>query len=655
MPRQTFSWMIGGPQGSGINLGAEILAKALSRLGYYVFGNIEYHSNIKGKHSYYRLRVADRPVQSHIEAVHLLVALDEETLIGDLYHEFPAHRGHAEQVAPGGGILLDPGMLHLLEGRLHGRDVKLFSLPYAHLVDQALRQVGKGGQAHEYRIMNNTVALGASAGLLGIPFDPVAAVILSGFHGKARRVGKTNVNCARFAYEYARKEFKGLAYALPVRPERPANDKQIMINGLQAVGIAKLKAGCGLQTYYPISPATDESVYLEEHQNEYHLVVLQTEDEVAAVDAAVMAAHGGVRAATSTSGPGFALMPEGLGFSAMTEAPGPVVCIYQRGAPSTGMPTRHEQGDLRFALHAGQGDIPRLVLAPGDLTECFYDTFDSFNYADRYQVPVILLLDKHLATIYVTLPPFDFSGLKIDRGLLFDPAQRNGDYHRYRFTESGISPRAIPGQPGGIFWTTSDEHDQVGHINEGIGNRLTIMRKRMEKVALADREIPEEKKFTFFGKETAPVLLVSWGSTKGALRDALARLDPDGNRYSFLQIRFLLPFPSQQVESILRRATKILCVESNYSGQLAGLLREKTGLRVHHRVLKYDGRPFSEDEIVAAIAAAEVGAGEEILVSEGKVVSPAYGREQVETLLELREEFGKMAPPMVPLPPGYNR
>ncbi|MEK7215332.1 MAG: 2-oxoacid:acceptor oxidoreductase family protein, partial [Chloroflexota bacterium] len=249
MSRPTFSWMIGGPQGSGINLGAEILAKVLSRLGYYVFGNIEYHSNIKGKHSYYRLRIADRPVYSHIEAVHLLVALDEETLIGDLYHEFPGHRGHAEEIAPGGGILLDREMVHLVEPRLNGREVHVFPIPFAELVDQALTQVGKVGQAHEHRIMNNTVALGASAGLLGIPFEPVAEVVLSGFHGKAQKVGEMNVNCARSAYEYAQKEFKGLAFALSPRPQRAPGEKQIMIKGVQAVAIAKLKAGCGLQTY----------------------------------------------------------------------------------------------------------------------------------------------------------------------------------------------------------------------------------------------------------------------------------------------------------------------------------------------------------------------------------------------------------------------
>ncbi|MEE9235540.1 MAG: 2-oxoacid:acceptor oxidoreductase subunit alpha [Candidatus Acidoferrales bacterium] len=656
MSAPTFSWMIGGPQGSGINLGAEILARVMSRLGYYVFGNIEYHSNIKGKHSYYRLRAADRPVHSHIEEVHLLTALDEETLIGDLYHEFPGHRGHAEQVAPGGGILLEPDKVEWVRRRLEGRDVHLYVIPYGEAVSQALGLAGKGGQAHQYRIMNNTAAIGASAALLGVPFDPVAEAILSGFQGKARRVGETNVNCARFAYEYAQKEFKDLRFKLPPKPRRARDDKQIMIKGTQAVAIAKLKAGCGLQTYYPISPATDESVYLEGQQSQYNLVVLQTEDEVSAIDAAVMAAHGGVRASTSTSGPGFALMPEGLGFSGITEAPGPVLVNYQRGGPSTGLPTRHEQGDLRFALHAGQGDIPRIVIAPGDLSECFYDTFDSFNYADRYQVPVILLLDKHLAAMYATVPRFDTSGLKIDRGELFDPAQRDGRYYRYRFTESGISPRALPGQEGGIFWTTTDEHDQVGHISEGIGNRLTMMRKRMGKLELVEKEIPDEKKFALYGNGQAPLRVVSWGSTKGAILDALGRLDPEGKRYAFLQIRLLLPFPAKQVEALLRGAQKIVCLESNYSAQLAGVLREKTDIRAHHKVLKYDGQPFSEDEVVAALEATEAGAGEEVLVSEGKVVSATtYGPEQVDKLMELKEKSGKMAPPMVPLPPGYNR
>jgi len=650
----SFSWMIGGPQGSGINTGAEILAKALCRQGYHVFGNIEYHSNIKGKHSYYRLRIADQPVHSHIEAIYLLVALEEETLFGDLHHEFPAHQGHIHEVAEGGGILFEEGTQGI-EERLNGRRVHLFPMPYSKIVDQALASVGKGGQAHEYRIMNNTAALGASAGLLGCDFEQVAEVILSGFHGKARKVGEMNVHCARLAFEYAQEHYGGkLAFTLPAVPK--ASGKQIMIKGTQAVGIAKLQAGLGIQTYYPISPATDESVYLEGQQSKYNLVVLQTEDEVSAIDAAVMAAHGGVRASTSTSGPGFALMPEGLGFAAMTEAPGPVVCNYQRGAPSTGMPTRQEQGDLQFALRAGQGDIPRMVIAPGDMTECFYDTFDAFNYADRYQIPVILMLDRHLAASYVSVRPFDTSGLKIDRGALFDPEKdANGHYMRYRFTQSGISPRSIPGQEGGIFWTTSDEHDQVGHITEGVANRLAKMRKRMRKLELAAREIPDEKKLTVFGKKKAPVSVVSWGSTKGAILDALARLDPEQQNYNFIQTRILQPFPTEQMEALLASAAKVIVLEGNYSGQLASLLREKTGIKAHHRLLKYDGRPFSEDEVVVGLEHATADGAEEIVIAEGGVVDPDAAPREVERLVELRKKSGKKLPPMVPLPPGYNR
>jgi 2-oxoglutarate ferredoxin oxidoreductase subunit alpha len=503
--------------------------------------------------------------------------------------------------------------------------------------------------------MNNTAALGATIGLLEYDFEKVAEVVMAGFSGKARKVGEMNVHCARLAHDFVRENYGGkLAFSVPAAPKDTG--KQMMIKGTQAVAIAKLQAGCGVQTYYPISPATDESVYLENQQSDYGLLVVQTEDEVSAVDAAVMAAHGGARASTSTSGPGFALMPEGLGFAAITEAPGPVVVSYMRGGPSTGLPTRHEQGDLQFALKAGQGDIPRIVMAPADMTECFYDTYDAFNYADRYQVPVIILVDRHLAALYVSTKPFDTAHLKIDRGELFDPEKDgDGQYMRYRFTESGISPRSIPGQPGGIFWTTSDEHDQVGHITEGIGNRLAMVLKRMGKIELAAREIPQEKKLTLYGKKKAPTTVLSWGSTKGAILDGLARLDPEQQNFNFVQLRILQPFPTREVEEILNGSGKVAVLECNYSGQLAALLREKTGIQAHHRILKYEGRPFSEDEVVAALEAATAGAGEEISVAEGRVVDAEYGRREVERLVELRKTSRRMLAPMVPLPPGYNR
>jgi 2-oxoglutarate ferredoxin oxidoreductase subunit alpha len=594
-------------------------------------------------------------VNSHVETVHLLSALDEETLVGDMYHEFPAHRGHADEVAPGGAILYDAEHSKFIEW-IKRDDIRLWEMPYAELLDKALAEAGKPGQARAYRIMTNTLALGASAAVIGLDFEPVARAIRESFGMKAGKVAQLNVSAASMAYAHAREKFTGqISHKLPPAPPKRA---QIMVRGTQAVGMGKLQAGCGLQTYYPISPATDESVYLENYQGKYNLVVLQTEDEVAAIDAAVMGAHGGVRSSTSTSGPGFALMPEGLGFAAITEAPGPVVVLYQRGGPSTGMPTRTEQGDLQFALHAGQGDIPRIVMAAGDIQECFYDTFDTFNYADRYQLPVILLVDKHLASSYQSLPPFDTAGLHIDRGKIFQPSNsQNGDYLRYDFTLDGISPRVIPGTPGGVFWTTSDEHDPRGHIAEGIGNRIQMMEKRMGKMRLAAQEIPEEKKYRLFGpaKGRTPVLLVGWGSTKGPILDALSRIDPRHQNYTFLQIRMMRPFPTEPVKRLLEEAAKVISFECNYSAQMAVLLRAETGVDCHHKVLKYDGRPFSEDEIIAALEKAVAGGPERIVVSEGKVVPPHYGLALFQELVELKKKRPKMAAPMVPLPPGYNK
>jgi 2-oxoglutarate/2-oxoacid ferredoxin oxidoreductase subunit alpha len=650
----SFSWMIGGPQGSGLNVSAEIFAKALCRSGYFVFGQIEYHSNIKGKHSAYRLRISDEPVASHIDAVHLLSSLDEETLIGDMYHEYPAHRGHAHEIAAGGAILYDTEQKKFAE-QITRRDIFLWEMPYAELLERALSEAGKPGQARAYRIMTNTLALGASVGVLGFDFAPVAQAIRDSFGGKAGAVADLNVNAAKYAHDYARERFaQQLKFALPPAPPKR---EQIMVKGTQAVGMAKIQAGCGLQTYYPISPATDESVYLEGYQGDHNLVVLQTEDEVSAIDAAVMGAHGGVRTSTSTSGPGFALMPEGLGFAAITEAPGPVVMLYQRGGPSTGLPTRQEQGDLLFALHAGQGDIPRIVMAPGDIEECFYDTFDAFNYADRYQLPVIVLVDKHMASCYQTLPVFKTSHLKIERGMV-KLANTNGDYLRYAFTKDGLSPRSVPGQAGGVFWSTSDEHDPRGHITEGIGNRLAMMEKRMGKVALAAREIPESKKYRLAeapGAKRIPVLAVCWGSTKGAALDALRRADPQHGKYALLQIRMMSPFPAAAVKEILGRAERVVTFDGNYSGQLAQVIRAETGISVQHQVVKYDGRPFSEDEILVALEGAKAGAPERLVISQGMIVEPGFGNREFDEMLELREKQPKMLAPMVPLPPGYNR
>ena len=593
--------MIGGPQGSGINSVAENFAKACIRGGLHIFANIEYHSNIKGEHSYYRLRVESKAPRSHVDWIDLLVALDRETIFGDMNKPHPTHRGHRHEVSPGGGIIYDRS-LNLTPDSFGRDDIKLFPIPYMDLLVEALKEFGKDKELSKYQVMVNTIALGASLGLADYDFDLATEAIREGFTGRKAALGDLNVSAAKRGYDYAKTSFGEDAFPIKLR-KQPLSGKRMMIRGVQAVAIAKLKAGCGFQTYYPITPAAEESEYLESHQKEYNMIVVQAEDEIAAINMATGAAHAGLRSSTSTSGPGFSLMAEGLGWAGITEAPGPVVILYQRAGPATGLPTRTEQADLRFALHAAHGEFPRIIIAPGDVVETYYDTFDAFNYAEHYQVPVILLTDKFLASTYQDIPLFNSDDLKVDRGDLLKESDlvASTDYRRYRWTELGISPRAIPGQKGGIFWTTGDEHDEHGHITEASDIRIKMMRKRMRKIELAGEVIPDSKKAILHGPKSAPVTLVGWGSSKGAILDGMEDLKTDGIETNFLQVRYVNPFPTNLVQQALGQARRKIAIENNYSAQMAGLIREKTGIAMDNTIVKFDGRPFSQNEIYEGV------------------------------------------------------
>ena len=593
--------MIGGPQGSGINSVAENFAKACISGGLHIFANIEYHSNIKGEHSYYRLRVDSRELRSHVDWVDLLVALDKETIFGDVDKAHPTHKGHRHEVSPGGGIIYDAS--YKLSPESFGRDdISLFPIPYMTLLTDALKEFGKDRELSKYQVMVNTIALGASIGLVDYDFGLTSQAIKEGFTGRKAALGDMNISAAKHGYDYAQKTFPSNAFSTKLR-KQGLGSKRMMIRGVQSVAIGKIKAGCGFQTYYPITPATDESEFLESHQEDYNMIVVQAEDEISAVNMATGAAHAGLRSSTSTSGPGFSLMAEGIGWSGITEAPGPVVVLWQRSGPSTGMPTRTEQGDLRFALHAAHGEFPRIIVAPGDVTESFYDTFDAFNYADRYQVPVILLLDKFIASTYRDIPIFDTNGMKVDRGdILQDVDLANSpDYKRYQMTDLGISPRTRPGQKGGIFWTTGDEHNEYGHITEAADLRVHMMRKRMRKIELASQVIPDSKKVTLHGPLSAPTTIVGWGSTKGAILDGMEDLRDSGLETNFLQIRYVNPFPTEPVRRLLSTSSRKVAIEGNYSAQMAGLVRELTGIAVDNKIVKFDGRPFSQNEIYEGV------------------------------------------------------
>ena len=640
MQKNRLTWMIGGPQGSGINASAEVFAKACSRAGLRVYANIEYHSNIMGKHSFYRVRVDDEDIRSFRDKTDILVALDHETLAGDGDHRrWATHFGHLHDLNEGGGVVYDSDV-DFDPSKSDRKDLRFYAVPFMEIIKKALEEVGKGEQARRYEVMKNTIGLGASLALCDYPFDLVAGVIQAQFKGKRSEVGALNVRAAKLAFEYVREKFEVSAFPYTLRPG-PEPKARILAKGYEIASIAKLKAGCALQTYYPISPATDESVFLERNQREYGLLVVQCEDEISSINMAVGAAHMGVRASTATSGPGFALMVEGIGFASITEAPGPVLVLYQRGGPSTGMPTRQEQGDLLFALHPAQGDFPHIVTAPGDLRETYQDIFSAFNWAERYQMPIIVLSDKKLASVYTTIDKLELKYPEIDRGERFTGGEwtavdakgpndghaavdkdgaghGNGElreYLRYALTKDGISPRSRPGIQGGRFWSTSDEHDPDGHITEGVEMRMAMMRKRMGKLALAAKAIPLDQQFALHGPADADLTVVAWGSTKGTILDALRALEAEGKKVNFLQCRLMRPFPAEAVGNILRKAKRLVCIEENYSGQLASVIAEQTGVLITDRINKYDGRPFSEDEMITAIANEYAGGKAEAVVT----------------------------------------
>ncbi|MCS7115952.1 MAG: 2-oxoacid:ferredoxin oxidoreductase subunit alpha [Nitrososphaerota archaeon] len=619
-----FNWMAGGPQGSGVDTAANIFGRACSYGGFYVYGKREYHSNIKGLHSYFHLRVSSDEVFANVNDVDLLAAFDAETVVR-----------HIGEVTLGGGIIVDRDQLdvqilniptlpiefrsafkrHLEEKGLgdrledlledaEKRGIQTFRVPYMDLLQQIANQFGIGELSKVVRFIN-TLTIGISFGLIDYDVALVEKAIRMTFQEKSKVV-EMNIFAMKLAYEYAKKNFSDFKYKLK---SSSSIDNKIFLSGNQAVAIGKVLGGCRFQTYYPITPAADESEYIEAHEIlrtksqdiKAGVIVLQTEDEISAINMASGAALTGTRASTSTSGPGFSLMVEGLAWAGMNEVP-VVITYYQRGAPSTGLPTRHGQDDLRFAIHAGHGEFPRIVLASGDIRECFYDAVNAFNYAERFQLPVIHLIDKALANSYQTFPIFETKGIKIQRGdILNEDDLKNVEYKRFSFTERGVSPRVFLGLKGGIHWYTGDEHNEFGHISEESDNRTRMVEKRMKKLETIDREVPISERINFFGDEDAKNIIVSWGSPKGAILESLKRLVDEGFSLAFLQIRMVHPLPSEYVKRTIERAERVIDVEMNYSGQLGGIISEKTGIPMNFQILKYNGRPMTVTEVYDAL------------------------------------------------------
>ena len=609
-----FTWLIGGPQGSGVDSGANVFSKVCAEMVYVVFGKREFHSNIKGDHSYFTVRVSDEEIHSNVNDVTLMASFDAETIFR-----------HFNEVPTGGGIIYDSDLdkittdeVHTLDNyfkeRLHKelesknkpftitgvleiakeKGVNLYPVSFREILSN-LAEVTENPKLKGLVRLFNVLAVSLSLGLVKMPLDPLLQSIDSIF-SKKPQIAEINKQAANFAYDYAKSKFDNFSYALTGTTKQPDT---ILVQGHFGTSIGKMVSGCRFQSYYPITPASDESVYLEsnellEIQNDRpgSTIVIQTEDEISAMGMMIGAALTGTRSSTSTSGPGFALMTEALGWAGINEVP-IVITLYQRSGPSTGLPTRHGQDDLLFAVHAGHGDFPKIVYASGDIEESFYDTGRCFNYADVYQIPVIHMMDKFLSSSVVTCKKFDPQKISIDRGLLLDKV--DGEYKRFVFTDDGISPRSRLGLDNGIFWNTGDESDEFGHITEDPQIRIKMMDKRMSRLDLVIKRIPDDEQVVSFGVHDYTI--ISWGSTKGPILDAISMLKKEGINIGFIQIKLIHPFPSDYVKSLLKDTKTIIDIEANHSGQLGKIFKQNISREIDYFILKYTGRGMTSTEI----------------------------------------------------------
>lgn len=545
-----FSILIGGAAGQGLETSARLLEFILKRCGYNVFTYRDYMSRVRGGHNFTQIRFSDKDIYSFTDKVDIILALNGETILL-----------HKDRLKEEGIIICDKEIAN---------DSLSLSFPFKEIIKKIKNPK-----------VFNTIGLGVILKYFGIPIDIAEDVIKDLFKGKA---SQDNILALREGYKLIDKK-----YRIELK-----EDNKIIINGNHALALGAIAAGCKFYCGYPMTPSTSILSYFSSKSKEMGIMVEQVEDEVAALNMALGASYAGVRAMTGSSGGGFALMVEALSFAGIVETP-VVIIDAQRAGPATGMSTRTEQGDLRFVIHAGHGEFPRMVMALRSPEDAFYQTARAFNIAEKYQIPVIILTDLYLADYTKTIAPFDFSRIKIERHILDSTAKIEGEYKRYEITENGISPRLIPGKIAGqVVLADSHEHDEYGHITEDPNIRTEMALKRMRKLELLKDEIQEP---WLIGEEKPENLIVCWGSTYGAVKEAVERLLEEGYSIGALVFGDIYPFPTKRLMELGKTAERIIDIEQNLTGQLDSLIREETPFSSAYKILKFNGRPFSGEEI----------------------------------------------------------
>jgi len=566
------SWKIGGQQGEGVESTDRIFSTALNRLGYYLYGYRHFSSRIKGGHTNNKIRISTKPIRAISDDLDILVAFDQETI--DL---------NSHELRKGGVIVADAKFNPTVP---EGIDARLFPVPITSIAEELGTSLFK-----------NMVASGASWALLGLPLEVFNKAVEEEFGRKGPAIVEKNVEAVRRGAKFVL-ELAGGSSLADFQLEPSDGQAKLFMIGNDAIGLGAVVGGCRFMPAYPITPASEIMEYLVKTLPKFGGTVIQTEDEIAAVTMAIGANYGGVRALTASAGPGLSLMMEAIGLAGMTETP-VVIVDTQRGGPSTGLPTKQEQSDINAMIYGTHGEIPKIVIAPSTVEECFYDAIEAFNLAEQFQCPVILVTDLQLSLGKQTAENLDLNKIKIERGALqtgeLPPLEENKLFKRYEFTEDGVSPRVLPGMKNGIHHVTGVEHDQEGRPSESPINRKKMMDKRMKKLESVRITNPIHIDAPH---ENPDVLIIGMSSIGGTIDEARERLAKDGVTTNHMTIRQLYPFPTELVAPYVEKAKTVVVIENNATGQLADQVKLRVGFAGKVKnFLKYDGTPFLPSEI----------------------------------------------------------
>jgi 2-oxoglutarate ferredoxin oxidoreductase subunit alpha len=564
-----YSIKIGGEAGQGIQTIGDTLGHVFARSGHHVFTNQDYESRIRGGHNFYQIRLSDRPVIAPKEIMDIIVALDQESI-----------RLHERELTSRGRIIYDSETLKEKHDKPAFLDIPFVKLALEH-----------GGD----RIMANTVATGAVLGMLGMDLEILMGLIADIFRKKGDTVILANKNAAMAGYDHAIKGCLTCNFSVGIDDKARA---LMLVGGSEAIALGAMASGVKFYAAYPMTPSTGIMNYLASKEIEYGIVVEQAEDEIAAINMALGASFAGARAMTGTSGGGFALMVEGVSLAAMTETP-VVIALGQRPGPATGLPTRTEQGELHMALHAGHGEFPRFIFAPGSPEQAFFLTNKAFDLAEKYQVPAFILFDTYLSDSQWSYQGFDLARLRnTDYRLRGEAFQKLAGYKRHALTQSGISPLAVPGDAKHLVVTDSDEHNEDGHLIEDADTRIKMVVKRFyKKFPQMQQEVAPP---FLYGDHKPDIVITGWGSLYGLMREAV---DVLSTSYGIAMLHFseIYPFPeTKQFDylGLLKRAKLTICIEQNATSQFARLMRTETGHEFGALINKFDGRPFTVESLV---------------------------------------------------------